>query len=473
MTENRRNPQRVFMVSRTTTWMLAAAIAATTGSAIAQLLPPADEWRCWDEIPHKSLHVCLEPQLRPAWCWAASAQMIMTKLLPDHSEEFQQPILATRGYGINCPTVNCSPGPASDCDKRGLFPDFMALDSRFRARSVSRALTWDELTEEIVAGRPVGFSWCWRTPGDTRACDADPQKDSGHFMVAAGIDSIDVNVAGMKQSVRAVRVLQPLCCCQGDKGYLTYEEYRQGNGHLHWRDYYCISVAGTPCSSLSAQGDGSGFEPDTPAFAGPRPAAEAVRSAWLTDLESVWRRDLGISPMALALGNLTNQGITPAMSSTPTMLEEEIPVRIILPHDLANSSEDVTLEALMHDVGVRLFPLHAISPASAPWISTIEVRQGADTQWRVAAVGRPYHAAQLLDAWERARIDQEDMSLMEVRFLGLNTSLLIRIDPKNRLNAYPTCGECLGLPRTKKMIPLADALKLLRIAAKAYQGGPT
>jgi papain like cysteine protease AvrRpt2 len=458
------------MPLRSITGMITAILVITASATSAQQVGQV----CWPEIAGESLKVCLQPQLRATWCWAASAQMIMTFLI-QNPQQFDQAELASRGYSTICPTSNCFPGPPSPCDDRGLFPDFTALDSRFKFEFVPRSLTWDELKSEIGAHRPVAFSWCWRAPGNSQQCDPDPEKDSGHFMVLAGIGSIDANVVGGKKSIPAVRVLQPLCCCQGDKGYFTYEEYRQGNGHRHWRDYYCIRATDTACIKLPTPEPSSAFEPDAPAFAGPRPAAEATRSAWLPDIASVWERGLGIiTPKLNALGEAVPALMDAAVNSTATMLADEIPVWIVLPQELAESSDDVTLDDVKHDAGIRLFPLQAISTlANTPWLSTLEVRQGVDAKWRLASVGRPLHAEMLFHAWQRAHTSGLDTPLVEVRFLGLNTSFLVPIDRMRRLDVFPICGTCLRLPMPEEKLPLEDALKRLREAAKSYRGGPS
>lgn len=457
------------MPFRTTPGILVAILLTTASAISAQQAVQT----CWPEIAGESLKVCLQPQLRGTWCWAASAQMIMT-FLTQNPQEFDQVELASRGYSTHCPTSNCSPGPPSACDDRGLFPDFAALDPRFKSEFVPRPLTWDELKSEIAAHRPVGFSWCWRAPGNSQQCDPDPEKDSGHFMVASGIGSIDANTVGEKKSIPAVRVLQPLCCCQGDKGYFTYEEYRQGNGHMHWRDYYCIRATDAACTKLPTP-EPSAYESGTPAFAGPRPAAEATRSAWLPNIASVWERDLGIFPSKLiALGEAAPALTDAAVDSTVTMLADEIPIWFVLPQELAASSGDVTLDELKHDAGIRLFPLQALSTlTNPPWLSTLEVRQGVDSKWRLASVGRPLHAEMLFHAWQRAHSSGLDTPLAEVRFLGLNTSFLVPIDRTRRLDVFPICGACLRLPMPEEKLPLDEALKRLREAAKSYRGGPS
>jgi hypothetical protein len=411
--------------------------------------------------------------------------MIMTFFDWERAAEFAQPLLATRGYQAEppCPSSNCVTGPTTACDSHGVFPEFNDLDAAFDARFLRRPLTWNELSGEVAAGRPVAFSWCWRLPNDSRPCADEAEDDSGHMMVAAGVDWIFANVAGAKRRVPAVRVLQPLCCCQGDLGYFTYEEYREGPRHRHWRDYYCIRAAGTECAALPdappavpgppggpAPEHGPGLELEAPDFESPRQAAEAVRDGWLAALAAAQERSLLRIPLDEAMGGPV--GDPRAGLATATMLADGIPVKVVLAGELAKSPDDATLDDLMHEAGLVLFPVQAVTPfASAPWFSTIGVRQGTDGRWRPASVGGPRRARRLHEVWNDLHQKGEDTSLIEVRFLGLNVSVLAHPDPAKRLRVRPYCsGECmLGT----QPVETGEALRLLREAARGHRGGPS
>ena len=435
--------------------------------------------RCWSDIPNESLPVCLRGQQRQSWCWAASAQMIMTYLDAGNADEYQQFKLANTGYLTECPSENCAPGLPSKCDENGLFPEFQKLDHDFRALFVPRALSWVELKEEIAAKRPVSFSWCWRAPGITVPCrQDDPLKDSGHVMVAAGVGSIEQMVDGKPHSVRAVRVLDPRCCCQGDIGYLTYEEYRQGPGHLHWRDYYCIRVGDTACPVLPDQEPA--FEPDAPAFASARKAAESVREAWLANLGSVEQRELLVLPMIASFGAPVASKDVPQLAAVETVLDREIRVRTVPPDSLAAVKDDFSkpelLESLFDSSEISIFPVRVkASSTTAPWLALIEVQRGAGGLWRVTWVGAPIHAKRLYGLLASLPPAEANSEYIEVRVPGLKMSVLVDADPNRRISTRSACGsECeRGDDAPPGPRSFAAGMKVLRAAAASYIGGPS
>lgn len=161
------------------------------------------------------------------WCWAASAQMVMKAL----GREVSQCEQANRRDGgpTNCSCEGCRANfvMSADCNRVGM-PDFDEFD--FDARKKEAALSWDELRREILAQRPVAFSWHWR----------DQLSGPGHMMVAYGYEEI-----GQR---KWVRIANPLSAerCQAEARLITYEEYRDGPNHKHFVDYSEIRRKGQP-----------------------------------------------------------------------------------------------------------------------------------------------------------------------------------------------------------------------------------
>lgn len=156
------------------------------------------------------LPVSVYAQETSQWCWAASAQMIMSYLGKDVPQCEQ----ANRRFGRSdcCVTPN-----SSSCEQPG-WPDF---DGYGFNSNTSGALSFNDLNSQVQGlGRPVAFSWGWTGGG-------------GHMMVAMGART----VAGQNW----VTINDPWAPNWGDQRDILYTAYVSSPGsYTHWTDYYNI-----------------------------------------------------------------------------------------------------------------------------------------------------------------------------------------------------------------------------------------
>lgn len=196
--------------------------AFTTSSAV---LPPEmtmamiDPWPAGATVmPHAlpvpgrpvHLNVPLETQERTNWCWAASASMTRKFLGRPIDQCTQASALlgGTQGFPKDC----CAP---HRCDSPS-FPDLGHLGELSFSHRDYKALSWDELTEQIRHGIPVPFTWMFRG-------------GSEHMMVAVGFTTTPAG--------RWVYVNDPSPTDQ-QPAYIRYDEFVQSETHDHGRDYY-------------------------------------------------------------------------------------------------------------------------------------------------------------------------------------------------------------------------------------------
>jgi hypothetical protein len=175
-----------------------------------------------------SLGVTLFPQETSMWCWAASAQMIVTFLGRPVTQCAQA---SARFKPLQCPCNLCQSPVATACDQPG-WPDFDSLG--FHALRTSGApLSWEQLTQQLCSvpgcrNAPLAFSWQYEGGG-------------GHMMVAKGYS---VSPSGG----RFVEILNPMAedePCVGAEDLIPYDTYRAVPGrHSHWDDFYDITATG-------------------------------------------------------------------------------------------------------------------------------------------------------------------------------------------------------------------------------------
>jgi uncharacterized protein YvpB len=139
----------------------------------------------------KTLDVGLIPQKTELWCWAASAEMIMSFEGRDVSQEDQ----------------------AGNVVKDG-WPDFGHWGFTCTLTPWGTALTFDNIVQQIESNIPVAFA-LW-------------MEGAAHMMVARGYND----------SNRMVYVNDPAPVNKGDTRWITYDEYVSGANHLV--DYYDI-----------------------------------------------------------------------------------------------------------------------------------------------------------------------------------------------------------------------------------------
>jgi hypothetical protein len=160
------------------------------------------------------------PQLEENWCWAASAEMVLSWRKHRISQCDQANLWPHDGTRDCCPedpNPNCNHGRMP---VRSFGPgktDFKRIDFRVLEPSV--------IEQEIASNRPVIFSWrdC------ATNCGPDP---TGHMMVLVGYE--------MKGKDVGFDILDPYPVHEG--GYLkllTYHQYvAYDSGKSHWADFY-------------------------------------------------------------------------------------------------------------------------------------------------------------------------------------------------------------------------------------------
>jgi hypothetical protein len=123
----------------------------------------------------KLLQVPLKGQETRLWCWAASGQMITQYFFGEGVPQFRQ-------ANLRLERTDCGPAePPGVCVKGGV-PQFHTL--KLSAKREFKPLTWEQLTAQIDAGKPVGFAWQWKR------CNS-PRPAPSHYMVARGYLTFD------------------------------------------------------------------------------------------------------------------------------------------------------------------------------------------------------------------------------------------------------------------------------------------
>ncbi|HEX9653065.1 MAG TPA: TonB family protein [bacterium] len=158
------------------------------------------------------LDVPLIKQQTKMWCWATSAQMIMTFM--------GKPISQCEQANIQLKKSDCCTDSIPKYCVKGGWPQFYRYE--FTSDSVDAALSWEQLKAQIDNQQPVVFSWRWTLGG-------------GHMMVATGYAEpnwVYVNNPFPPQGDPNLP--------EGDHQIITYEEFVSSTDHEHWRDYYNI-----------------------------------------------------------------------------------------------------------------------------------------------------------------------------------------------------------------------------------------
>src|SRR5258708_26607329 len=124
----------------------------------------------------------------------------------------------------DCACKQCLPRPtvSPSCVDGGEFPQFSHFGFKYACLENS-TLPWCVLQPLLQAKKAVAFSWHWQINGTV-------DFGGGHMMVAASTFTLG--------GVDYIKVLDPLCVCQGSEINLTYDEFDQGADHVHWQDHY-------------------------------------------------------------------------------------------------------------------------------------------------------------------------------------------------------------------------------------------
>jgi hypothetical protein len=155
------------------------------------------------DVPPPPLAVPLDPQIESEWCWAASAQMIITYL----GGSVQQCQEANYRFGLtDCCTNAADESSLTECNQPG-WPNWNYWGYNFSETAIGSSLSFAQLQTEFAANRPVGFAWAWSTGG-------------GHYMVATGTQ--------VEDGTEYVTINDPWAPNVGEQVTLTYEDWVAG-----------------------------------------------------------------------------------------------------------------------------------------------------------------------------------------------------------------------------------------------------
>jgi len=174
------------------------------------------------------------------WCWAASAQMIMSYHKLPVIKQCEQVKSRYPGPGYPDASAACNPPPitASEderkkytdaCDLPG-WPEFEKWGFQVPSQTTRTGLSWDEIRNEIDNDRPFCFTKEWvNNPGH------------GHMLVVFGYEEV--------KGEQFVRVWDPLPGRIKEMN-LPYSKYQANvlpspeddpEPYFHWNDYYRIN----------------------------------------------------------------------------------------------------------------------------------------------------------------------------------------------------------------------------------------
>jgi hypothetical protein len=185
------------------------------------------------------------------WCWAASGQMIMSFLAGSNITQCQE---ASNYFGNS----SCCNSPTPDACVNGAWPQFDQYGFSFQRTAQQGTggvpLTWDELRQEIDAGRPVAFSYHFLSGG-------------GHMMVARGYQ--------VMSGKNYVMVNDPWPPNVGAQYPVQYETWAAGpSGDEHWFDFYNIRATGA--GGVGGSGPGGSGSIEVPGGPNVRTLAESA-----------------------------------------------------------------------------------------------------------------------------------------------------------------------------------------------------
>lgn len=337
-------------------------------------------------------------QKADAWCWAASAEMVLTHLGAPPSEVDQR-IQAGRLYPPVelCDSTLCCESCGESSVTRGChYTGFPQLEKYGFVAEVTRPfnpLSWEALKCELDAGRPVIFAWEWLDDGEVTG--------SGHMMVAES--------AYQAQGEHWIVVRDPAPTCRGSSMTISYQEYRGGEAHAHWIDYYGIrrkSEPWEPCdpaSASDAEASGPGADP---ALEARSPGTLLNRLADLLSTDSWFQRHLGLEGRGLEDRDLEAWCDRSSGVSVDTM-----PIRMLRSRRQGTSLTELTRKTDRTRYSCEV---------GADQITALLARRPSGT-WYVAQIGDAPLAHRLQELLPQRLPGQE---IHEVFVQGLNLRLL-------------------------------------------------
>ncbi len=298
------------------------------------------------------LDVPLFPQLTGNWCWAASEEMISTFL--GHGvgqcEQVNEQSAVYQDWGKTKP--NCCPASEDAKCQFGSWPWFDSFT--YRRTASGKPLSWEELTQEIGAGRPVGFSWKWNTGG-------------GHMMVARGFSAVPPGWVQINDPYYP-KVDDKIL---GDVRWITYADYvSRPDDHTHWFDFYDVRYQEVAEAKTADQPSEAPI-PKPPAPPGTKEPREAAARA----LEMV---------RALLSGGREEIGFKSVKEVDEARLGEPIPVFYIWLDALKRYRRGDDLHRLLTDGQELIYPIEVGGEMRS--LIVVKENQGL---WHEASVGSP------------------------------------------------------------------------------------
>jgi len=191
-------------------WALMWACSKRGGIETSAAIPPPPGCTPPDNM---QLDIPLKPQETRAWCWAASAQMVLAS--PSLAVMVSQCDVVTKQFGPGSRCCNAEGIPATCL--RGGWPPF-AQYGYTPTVTKDAALSWDEVKMQIGC-RKQAFAFTWHI------------EDGGdHMMVATGYKTEGAD--------HLVCVNNPLPVRTGQSYCISYNEYVSGANYTHGNDYY-------------------------------------------------------------------------------------------------------------------------------------------------------------------------------------------------------------------------------------------
>jgi len=401
------------------------------------------------EAPGDGVDLTVVPliaQQTSKWCWAASAEMTMSALKRDVPQCEQ----AKNATGRNCCALNtlkCPDPDETDACVTTSWPDYGHFN--FSAEPTDeQALSWDELTGELLAGRPVAFTW--RT------------EEGGHMMVAHGFQS----------DGKMVQIYDPLPTCEGTASVISYDDYVAKPGYYtHWNDFFGITNLGPLPVSAPISSRLQPIVVAQPILATPQPAPSLtiklvsdVASAAVTKLGARFPRELGLPP-----------GTQSAQVSLGT------PIKMATVHfaEIKAFTPGTNPNTLVRDTGEYLVPVILNGPPAPRTISAVRVlRTGAG--FRAVGLGFAPLARAVTTGLANVPAGASDVKLvqiptLQVDFLGYqkaNALWLRPLPPAKSAKFLPTLlrGDSpTPLPWSPPAeLTAADAFQRLVQRAKEY-----
>lgn len=387
------------------------------------------------------------------WCWAASGQMITTFLGHPVSQCEQAGARLGLGPSTCCNLPRCSdPWYAHRCNGGGT-PEFWRWGFRERC-TFDQALSLGQLATELLAGRPVAFTWGW--------VERDGSVRSGHMMVAKGLHFAD--------GVAWVEVLDPWkpCGVQGERSLITYETYVAGPDHVHRDDHFDIRWAPGHGLRSCVRTSPTWLTPGAPGLAEERAATQHAP---------------GPAPARTA----------PRRNTSPSVaaLQALFAARAAVPHGvpglgLGEEAREATVGAPLRDQVVGLLELSGFSYGASP---ELVLRATGEVLVPVLVRGEVRLAVTLLQSgagWIPTAIGREDLARRVTAAasrapVGAGEPFLVRIPALHvELAAWRERGELvlqplfddprLGLSSTTPLPATAVFQRLAPVARRVLEG---